>query len=1069
MSRADSNPYGYSRLLDEDEDGSDSVDSRTGLSHVFQEPDRERPLRVTRKPIHHVTVHVREGQQYRTFIRLLHKAVSQTHTDDESLPDLPRDEQLHRYLLIRAGEPPGPKDSLDIAATGMIVRRMCLMKSAAAKLVLSPCNQAQSEAMKVLSRRGFHLSKTTVSSMMRSKGASWLRTPRMTPVAAPANILQHLKASIDTFNSKAPLSSHVYAFTTEALRKVSAVVSIQSAWRAYATRCTADVTGRALRRRAAVCIQRAWRSILFQTHLRSLDAAQLLLDSMSAVTVVPNLCLTLLSARMMSFCVQRRSHCLPLHRLRWGFLECTGEVVLICDDAEPRPGVPMWLECPILVIPASLARAHGKPVTADVPIHERTANRQHVLANKRWIRVRDMLSADGWIDLKGLPQHAPDCVSLLESDTRVREMQAAGAEHDAAVAALPEHTVMRMIMFSSPEEAARRALLLFLLTWDPLYEQAAELIPVGLSSAMASSMPHAAAARGNAEKDAWSMPAIGAVSRLVDPAHMDHERVRRHLTVAIALSLPGASKLLPFLYSIAGTITSGGAEPAPTSTPHGSNHSLVAKPRGLVSFVHDYPAWLVSRRQKAGASVTDVAMVDQAEDLPRECDSAGGCERGIVEELSGMQIGSGDTSGGAAEEVLYETVQGYVVRGPASDVEDGLRRAVAGLDGGVRGLRNAPVHRALAGAFGRMEQHQHEAFLRMRAADLLARKRVIVEAVRSMPSVMPRSTNTSNSTVPSMPQSIAAAARSVQQLRRVWQKRNMLLVAAVREAHALAAHSMQCELSTHVARAKTQRNVDRTTATVCIRDGLMVGQDAALGRVAASRALEDRRAALKAVRGRSRAIGCAMAAEGRADTRARRYRAEVQRHKQTAFNAADRFERKLEREEAADAERVSQSTQRQAAAQAVREAGFTEAHAAAQAGAAREAQEHVRTARLEDRERCTRVGLAGGVWGGTPREVLRRPCPVTSVVAAAQNYVPEEEWAEDGASVSHFTDVEPWALPRVYADFLPCLVGVHPLHGAKVAFGKYVGIPSIPFGHMVGRVRAEQSPAATDSVDTNRA
>lgn len=102
------------------------------------------------------------------------------------------------------------------------------------------------------------------------------------------------------------------------------MVSIQSAWRAYTTRRTRDVTGLALKRRAAVCIQRAWRSILFLTHMRSLDAAQLLMYSLSAVTVVPNLCLTLLSARMLSLCVQRRRHCLPLHQLKWAFLESTG-------------------------------------------------------------------------------------------------------------------------------------------------------------------------------------------------------------------------------------------------------------------------------------------------------------------------------------------------------------------------------------------------------------------------------------------------------------------------------------------------------------------------------------------------------------------------------------------------------------------------------------------------------------------------------------------------------------------------------------------------------------------------
>ena len=69
-----------------------------------------------------------------------------------------------------------------------------------------------------LRRRGFHLSKSTISSMLVTKGASWLRTPRMTPVALPASILPHLESAISAFNASAPESSHIHAYTTEALR-----------------------------------------------------------------------------------------------------------------------------------------------------------------------------------------------------------------------------------------------------------------------------------------------------------------------------------------------------------------------------------------------------------------------------------------------------------------------------------------------------------------------------------------------------------------------------------------------------------------------------------------------------------------------------------------------------------------------------------------------------------------------------------------------------------------------------------------------------------------------------------
>ena len=277
----------------------------------------------------------------------------------------------------------------------------------------------------------------------------------------------------------------------------------------------------------------------------------------------------------------------------------------------------------------------------------------------------------------------------------------------------------------------------------------------------------------------------------------------------------------------------------------------------------------------------------------------------------------------------------------------------------------------------------------MLQADLLARKRVIVEAVRRLPAMVPRSANTSNTVVPSMPLSIASVARSVQQLRKVWQKRNTLLVATVREAHALAVSSMQQELSAHVARAKAHRTVSRSVAAAIIRDNLAVVQDAAVERVASVRVLETRRASLKAMRQKSRAIGCAIAAEGRADTRATQYQAAVWQHTCTAQQAAERFERKLQREEAADGQRVVRLAQRQAAAQQVREAGFTEAHAEAQAAATCAASARTCAARVEERAMRERVGPAGGVWGGLPREVLRQRCPVTSIVAAAQNYAME--------------------------------------------------------------------------------
>ena len=68
-------------------------------------------------------------------------------------------------------------------------------------------------------------------------------------------------------------------------------------------------------------------SHLFQSHTRCMDAASVLMDSMSALTLIPTLCLTLLSARMLGLSSQRRASCLPLQQLQWGFLSDGGGVI----------------------------------------------------------------------------------------------------------------------------------------------------------------------------------------------------------------------------------------------------------------------------------------------------------------------------------------------------------------------------------------------------------------------------------------------------------------------------------------------------------------------------------------------------------------------------------------------------------------------------------------------------------------------------------------------------------------------------------------------------------------------
>lgn len=105
-------------------------------------------------------------------------------------------------------------------------------------------------------------------------------------------------------------------------------MSIQAAWRAFIHRRPLNLTYTVLARRAAVCIQRAWRSYLFQQHCRALAAAQLLVQCTQVLSYVPSLCLTLRGARMIALAQGRRCDVLPGQKLRWAFLKDSGSALL---------------------------------------------------------------------------------------------------------------------------------------------------------------------------------------------------------------------------------------------------------------------------------------------------------------------------------------------------------------------------------------------------------------------------------------------------------------------------------------------------------------------------------------------------------------------------------------------------------------------------------------------------------------------------------------------------------------------------------------------------------------------
>jgi hypothetical protein len=175
------------------------------------------------------------------------------------------------------------------------------------------------------------------------------------------------------------------------------------------------------------------------------------------------------------------------------------EVVLVAPSDAPRPWLPAWLGCRIPAVCASRCVVDGGPGAAGqgaeaVPDTDtlrstaaddaaprdagnamdgvQVASNAAIRPQARATARRDLDSAvlagaDGMVHLAAPPMAASDCLRLLEVGTQVREMHRdQGAQ---PLEMLPDDHVLRMIMFSSCEEAARRALLLHLLTWDPTY------------------------------------------------------------------------------------------------------------------------------------------------------------------------------------------------------------------------------------------------------------------------------------------------------------------------------------------------------------------------------------------------------------------------------------------------------------------------------------------------------------------------------------------------------------------------------------------------------------------------
>jgi hypothetical protein len=95
----------------------------------------------------HVVVHVRAGEEFRVFVRLVHKAATGAQTKDESLQRLSPEEAPYRYIIIRAGKQTPQNGFCNMMAPGMIVRKVCITKPAVYKMQMHPANASMKRSM----------------------------------------------------------------------------------------------------------------------------------------------------------------------------------------------------------------------------------------------------------------------------------------------------------------------------------------------------------------------------------------------------------------------------------------------------------------------------------------------------------------------------------------------------------------------------------------------------------------------------------------------------------------------------------------------------------------------------------------------------------------------------------------------------------------------------------------------------------------------------------------------------------------------------------------------------------
>ena len=271
------------------------------------------------------------------------------------------------------------------------------------------------------------------------------------------------------------------------------------------------------------------------------------------------------------------------------------------------------------------------------------------------------------------------------------------------------------------------------------------------------------------------------------------------------------------------------------------------------------------------------------------------------------------------------------------------------------------------------------------------RKQVIANVVRSLPALAPRSLKTGHCYKPVYaPLTMATFSELVQQMKLLWKQRNVELVAALRQARALAFTSMRREMAEWRRTQAARRASEHIAANSAIDTAAQQRAGALHARVQAAHGRRARQTGRAAARAAAAATGAAIAAEARAVRGADRYKADRRAEAVLQAQARQKWLAGLDTQERVYEGRAHKIEANVANAAAVRAAGYTQEVHDAQADEWFDKQ--ARAAQLKAMREAgqARVGSPGGVWGaGVPLESVRDPFPMAFVVAASENLPPE--------------------------------------------------------------------------------